>query len=232
MMRAMGRRLVIMLSPSIATTVRTRRIDRNQRWSIASPSGAVDYVAMTETFRLVVGISGASGVIYGVRLLQALQQLPVETHLVMTRTAEVTLAHETQVKVAAVRRLADAAYRIDDLAAAISSGSFRTRGMIVAPCSMRSLGEIAGGISSNLLTRAADVVLKERRRLVLLPRETPLHAIHLRNMTRLAEMGAIIAPPVPAFYSKPKTLDDIIDHTVGRVLDLFDLDTGKVKRWS
>jgi 4-hydroxy-3-polyprenylbenzoate decarboxylase len=221
-----------MLSPSIATTVRTRRIDRNQRWSIASLSGAVDYVAMTETFRLVVGISGASGVIYGVRLLQALQQLPVETHLVMTRTAEVTLAHETRLKVAAVRRLADAAYRIDDLAAAISSGSFRTRGMIVAPCSMRSLGEIAGGISSNLLTRAADVVLKERRRLVLLPRETPLHAIHLRNMTRLAEMGAIIAPPVPAFYSKPKTLDDIIDHTVGRVLDLFDLDTGKVKRWS
>ena len=121
---------------------------------------------------------------------------------------------------------------IDDLAAAISSGSFRTMGMIVAPCSMRSLGEIAHGITSNLLTRAADVVLKERRKLVLLARETPLHAIHLRNMTTLAEMGAIIAPPVPAFYNKPKTLDDVIDHTVGRVLDLFDLDTGKVKRWS
>ena len=186
--------------------------------------------------RLIVGISGASGVIYGVRLLQALRELPrelsVETHLVMTRTAEVALAHETDFKVEDVRRLADVAFRIDDLAAAISSGSYRTIGMIVAPCSMRSLGEIAHGITSNLLTRAADVVLKERRRLVLVARETPLHAIHLRNMTTLAEMGAIIAPPVPAFYNRPKTLDDIVDHTVGRLLDLFDLDTGKVKRWS
>ena len=182
--------------------------------------------------RLIVGISGASGVIYGVRLLQALKRLPVETHLVMTRTAEVALAHETDLKVSDVRRLADVAFRIDDLAAAISSGSYRTIGMIVAPCSMRSLGEIAHGITSNLLTRAADVVLKERRRLVLVARETPLHAIHLRNMVTLAEMGAIIAPPVPAFYNRPKTLNDVIDHTVGRVLDLFDLDTGKVKRWT
>ena len=182
--------------------------------------------------RLIVGISGASGVIYGVRLLQALKRLPVETHLVMTRTAEVALAHETDLKVSDVRRLADVAFRIDDLAAAISSGSYRTIGMIVAPCSMRSLGEIAHGITSNLLTRAADVVLKERRRLVLVARETPLHAIHLRNMVTLAEMGAIIAPPVPAFYNRPKTLNDVIDHTVGRVLDLFDLDTGKMKRWS
>src|SRR6478672_8641963 len=187
---------------------------------------------MSDPSRLVVGISGASGVIYGVRLLQALKNFPVETHLVMTRTAEVTLAHETSLKVAAVRRLAGTAHRVDDLAAAISSGSFRTMGMIVAPCSMRSLGEIAHGITSNLLTRAADVVLKERRRLVLLVRETPLHAIHLRNMTTLAKMGAIIAPPVPAFYNRPKTLDDVVDHTVGRLLDLFDLDTGKVKRWS
>ena len=187
---------------------------------------------MAEPSRLVVGISGASGVIYGIRLLQALKNFPVESHLVMTRTAEVTLAHETSLKVAAVRRLADTAFGVDDLAAAVSSGSFRTMGMIVAPCSMRSLGEIANGITSNLLTRAADVVLKERRKLVLMVRETPLHAIHLRNMTRLAEMGAIIAPPVPAFYNRPKTLDDVIDHTVGRVLDLFDLDTGKVKRWS
>ena len=182
--------------------------------------------------RLIIGVSGASGVIYGVRLLEALKPLPVETHLVMTRTAEVTLAHETDLKVAAVRALADVAHAVDDLAASISSGSFRTMGMIVAPCSMRSLGEIAAGISSNLLSRAADVVLKERRKLVLLVRETPLHAIHLRNMATLAEMGAIIAPPVPAFYNRPKTLDDVIDHTVGRVLDLFDLDTGKVKRWS
>jgi flavin prenyltransferase len=181
--------------------------------------------------RLIVGISGASGVIYGVRLLEALQPMPVETHLVMTRTAEVTLAHETDLKVAAVRKLADVAHGVDDLAAAVSSGSFATMGMIVAPCSMRSLGEIAHGITTNLLTRAADVVLKERRKLVLLVRETPLHAIHLRNMTTLSEMGAVIAPPVPAFYNRPKTLDDVIDHTVGRVLDLFDLDTGKVKRW-
>jgi 4-hydroxy-3-polyprenylbenzoate decarboxylase len=185
---------------------------------------------MTEP-RLIVGISGASGIVYGVRLLEALQALPVETHLVMTRTAEVTLAHETDLKASDVRRPADVAYRTDDLAAAISSGSYRTIGMIVAPCSMRSLGEIAHGITSNLLTRAADVVLKERRKLVLVARETPLHAIHLRNMTALAEMGAIIAPPVPAFYGRPKTLDDIIDHTVGRLLDLFDLDTGKVRRW-
>ena len=182
--------------------------------------------------RLIVGISGASGVIYGVRLLQALKTLPVETHLVMTRTAEVTLAHETRMKVADVRRLADVTYPIGDLAAAISSGSFRTIGMIVAPCSMRSLGEIAHGISSSLLTRAADVVLKERRRLVLVTRETPLHTIHLRNLVTVSELGAIVAPPMPAFYNKPKTLDDVINHTVGRILDLFDLDTGKVKRWS
>jgi 4-hydroxy-3-polyprenylbenzoate decarboxylase len=182
--------------------------------------------------RLIIGISGASGIIYGVRLLQALKTLPVETHLVMTCTAEVTLAHETRMKIADVRRLADVAYPIGDLAAAISSGSFRTIGMIVAPCSMRSLGEIAHGISSNLLTRAADVVLKERRRLVLVTRETPLHTIHLRNLVTVSELGAIVAPPMPAFYNKPKTLDDVIDHTVGRILDLFDLDTGKVKRWS
>jgi len=182
--------------------------------------------------RLIIGISGASGIIYGVRLLQALKTLPVETHLVMTRTAEVTLAHETRMKVADVRRLADVTYPIGDLAAAISSGSFRTIGMIVVPCSMRSLGEIAHGITSNLLTRAADVVLKERRRLVLVTRETPLHTIHLRNLVTVSELGAIVAPPMPAFYNKPKTLDDVIDHTVGRLLDLFDLDTGKVKRWT
>jgi 4-hydroxy-3-polyprenylbenzoate decarboxylase len=149
----------------------------------------------------------------------------------MTRTAEVTLAHETNLKVAAVRKLADKTYRIDDLAAAISSGSFRTLGMIVAPCSMRSLGEIAHGISSNLLTRTADVNLKERRRLVLVARETPLTSTHLRNMLTLSDMGAIIAPPVPAFYNRPGSLDDIVNHTVGRLLDLFGLDTGKVKRW-
>lgn len=188
-------------------------------------------VSMTDPKRLVVGISGASGVIYGVRLLEALRPLPVETHLVMTRTAEVTLAHETDLKVSDVRRLADVAYKIDDLAAAISSGSFRTMGMVVVPCSMRSLGEIAHGITSNLLTRAADVMLKEHCRLVLVARETPVHTIHLRNMLTLSEMGVVIAPAMPAFYNRPKSLDDVVDHTVGRVLDLFDIDTGKVKRW-
>jgi 4-hydroxy-3-polyprenylbenzoate decarboxylase len=181
--------------------------------------------------RLIVGISGASGVIYGVRLLQLLQPLAVETHLVMTKMAEVTLAHETDWKVKDVKAMADHVHQPTDLAAAISSGSFRTSGMVVAPCSMRSLGEIATGISTSLLTRAADVVLKERRKLVLLTRETPLHAVHLRNMATVADLGAIIAPPMPAFYSRPKTLEDIIDHTVGRVLDLFDIDAGVVKRW-
>jgi 4-hydroxy-3-polyprenylbenzoate decarboxylase len=186
---------------------------------------------MTYPARLIVGISGASGVIYGVRLLQLLQNLPVETHLVMTRTAEVTLAHETDWKVKDVKALASHVHEPSDLAAPISSGSFRTMGMVIAPCSMRSVGEIATGISTSLLTRAADVVLKERRRLVLLPRETPLHAVHLRNLATIAGLGAIVAPPMPAFYNRPKTVEDIVDHAAGRVLDLFDLDPGVVKRW-
>lgn len=186
---------------------------------------------MTAKRRLVVGLSGASGIAYGVRLLECLAALPVESHLVMTRAAEVTLAAETSLKVAEVRALADVVHRNEDLAAAISSGSFRTIGMVVVPCSMRSLAEIATGASTTLLTRAADVTLKERRRLVLAVRETPLHSVHLRNMLTLSEMGAVIAPPVPAFYSRPQDLDDIIDHTVGRLLDLFDLDAGMVRRW-
>jgi 4-hydroxy-3-polyprenylbenzoate decarboxylase len=181
--------------------------------------------------RLIVGISGASGVVYGVRLLQLLRNAGVETHLVMSRTAEITFAHETALKIADVKALADIHHRIDDMAASISSGSFRTAGMIVAPCSMRSMSEIASGVTTTLLTRAADVTLKERRRLVLMVRETPLHTGHLRTMTALSEMGAIIAPPVPAFYSKPDTLDDMVDHTVGRALDLFDIDVGVVNRW-
>lgn len=181
--------------------------------------------------RLIIGISGASGVVYGVRLLQLLQPAPIETHLVMTKTAEVTLAYETDWKVKDVKALADHVHQPTDLAAAISSGSFRTLGMVIAPCSMRSLGEIATGISTSLLTRAADVVLKERRKLVLMPRETPLHAVHLRNMATVAELGAIIAPPMPAFYNRPKTVDDILDHAAGRVLDLFDIEAGVVKRW-
>lgn len=181
--------------------------------------------------RLIVGISGASGVIYGVKLLQALRPLPVETHLVMSRTAEITLAHETDLKVRQVQALADRVHAVTDMAAPLSSGSFRTQGMVIAPCSMRSLGELASGVTTSLLTRAADVVLKERRRLVLLVRETPLHSVHLRNMLALSDMGAIVAPAMPAFYSRPQTLDDVIDHTVARVLDLFDLDGGRLKRW-
>jgi 4-hydroxy-3-polyprenylbenzoate decarboxylase len=180
---------------------------------------------------LIVGISGASGVIYGVRLLELLRGLHVPAHLVMSRSAEITLAHETSRKIAEVQALAARVYPHGDIAAAISSGSFRTRGMIVAPCSMRSLAEIATGATSNLLTRAADVMLKERRRLVLMVRETPLHIGHLRSMAAAAEIGAIIAPPVPAFYAKPASLDAMIDQTLGRILDLFDLDTGAVARW-
>lgn len=181
--------------------------------------------------RLVVGISGASGFVYGVRLLQMLRRLEVESHLVMSRTALVTMAYETDYKLRDVLDLADVHHRADDMAACISSGSFRTLGMVVAPCSMRTLGEIATGNATSLLTRAADVVLKERKRLVLMARETPLALSHLRNMVAATEMGAIIAPPVPAFYARPRDLDDMIDHTVGRVLDLFDLDAGCVRRW-
>jgi flavin prenyltransferase len=181
--------------------------------------------------RLIVGISGASGAIYGARLLELLRPLPVETHLVISRTADVTLAVETDLKPAAVRARADVVHSNSDMAAPISSGSFKTIGMVVAPCSIRSMAEIASGVTTTLLSRAADVVLKERRRLVLLVRETPLHTGHLRTMTALSEMGAVIAPPVPAFYAKPQTLDEMIDQTLGRILDLFDLETGLVRRW-
>ena len=181
--------------------------------------------------RLIVGISGASGVIYGARLLELLRPLPVETHLVMSRTAEVTLALETDLKPAVVRSRADVVHTIGDLAAPISSGSFKTIGMVVAPCSIRSMAEIASGVTTTLLSRAADVVLKERRRLVLMVRETPLHTGHLRTLTTLSEMGAVIAPPVPAFYAKPDTIAEMIDQTLGRVLDLFWLESGVVKRW-
>jgi len=181
--------------------------------------------------RLIIGISGASGVIYGIRLLETLKGLPVESHLVITKAAELTLAHETDMKAAEVRDLADVSYKIGDIGAAIASGSFRTGGMIIAPCSIHSMSEIATGVTSNLLTRAADVILKERRRLVLMLRETPLHSGHLKNLLALSEMGAVVAPPVPGFYARPRSVDDIVDHSVGRVLDLFGLDSGKVTRW-
>jgi 4-hydroxy-3-polyprenylbenzoate decarboxylase len=184
-----------------------------------------------EPRRIVVGISGASGVVYGVRMLEALREAGVETHLVMSRAAEVTLAHETDWKVADVRTLANRWYRQDDIGAGIASGSFRAMGMIVAPCSVRSMSEIATGVTSGLLTRAADVALKERRRLVLMVRETPFHLGHLRTMAQLAEMGAVIAPPLPAFYPRPKSLAEVIDHSVGRALDLLGIDNGLASRW-
>ena len=182
--------------------------------------------------RIVIGISGASGVIYGVRLLELLAETDLETHLVMTASAEVTLAHETDRKAADVKALADRVHSPRDIAASIASGSFRRRGMIVAPCSIRSLAEIAWGATGNLLTRAADVTLKERRPLVLLVRETPLHVGHLRAMTAASENGAVVMPPVPAFYARPESLEEMIDHTLGRALDLLDIELGVVRRWT
>ncbi|MTJ80187.1 MAG: UbiX family flavin prenyltransferase [Telmatospirillum sp.] len=180
---------------------------------------------------LLVGISGASGVIYGVRLLAALKRIDVPRHLVMSASAEVTLALETDLKLADVHALADRVYDVGDIAAAPSSGSARFRGMVIAPCSIRTMSEIATGVTASLLTRAADVTLKERRRLVLMVRETPLHTGHLRTMTALSEMGAIISPPVPSFYAAPSSIEEMVDHTVGRILDLFDIDSGQVHRW-
>jgi len=181
--------------------------------------------------RLIVGITGASGAIYGVRLLRLLRETDIETHLVMSRSAKVTLTQEMDVGVADVSALADVVHQFDNIGASISSGSFRTTGMVIAPCSMRSLAEIACGVTSSLLTRAADVVLKERRRLVLVVREAPLHLGHLRSMTAATEMGAIVYPPVPAFYARPESLEQMVDHTLGRVLDLFDIETKAVGRW-
>jgi len=181
--------------------------------------------------RLIVGITGASGVVYGQRLLQTLRRLEIETHLVLTRSAALTITYELDQPVDAIKALASKVHPINDVGASIASGSFKTDGMIIAPCSMHTLAAIATGVCDNLVTRAADVVLKERRRLVLLVRETPLHLGHLKNMTAVTEMGAIVSPPVPAFYSRPKTIEDLVDHTIGRALDLFDIDTKTVTRW-
>jgi 4-hydroxy-3-polyprenylbenzoate decarboxylase len=182
--------------------------------------------------RIVVGISGASGAIYGIRTLEALRRLGVETHLVLSETAAETIAYETDYTEAEVRALASRVYPVDDVAAAISSGSFPTQGMVVAPCSIKTLSGIANSYNDNLLTRAADVTLKERRKLVLVVRETPLHLGHLRLMTAVTEMGAVVLPPVPAFYHKPKTVDEIVNQTVGKVLDQFGLDAGLFQRWT
>jgi len=180
---------------------------------------------------MIIGISGATGVIYGVRLLQVLKQQGIETHLVVTKAGEMTRAYETDLSTQQLRGLADVWYPITDVGAAISSGSFRTMGMIIAPCSIHTMSEIAHGISSNLVTRAADVVLKERRRLVLMLRETPLTVSHIKSMLAVTQSGGIIAPPVPAFYIRPQTIEDLIDHSVGRVLDLFDIEMEGVRRW-
>jgi len=170
-------------------------------------------------------------VIYGVRMLELLRDTDVETHLVMSKSAELTLAYETEFKPKDVKALAAVNHPATDIGAAISSGSFPTMGMVIAPCSIRTMSEIATGVTSSLVSRAADVVLKEKRRLVLALRETPLHGGHLRTMTTLADIGAVVAPIVPAFYAKPKTVDDIINHTVGRLLDFFGIETKVVRRW-
>lgn len=183
------------------------------------------------TRRLIVGITGASGAVYALAALKALRALGVESHLVISRSGQITAAHELELKKIDFAGLADVLYKADDIAAAISSGSFQTMGMLVVPCSIRTLSEISSGVTSSLLTRAADVVLKERRRLVLMVRETPYHLGHLRAMTQVTEMGAIVMPPVPAFYALPKTIDDIVNHSVGRALDLFGFETDLVRRW-
>ena len=182
--------------------------------------------------RLIVGISGASGAIYGIRILQALQGSGVETHLVMSESARITLASECEMTAPQVEALASEVHHVRNIGATISSGSFKTMGMVVAPCSIRTLSEVAWGNTSSLLSRAADVVLKERRRLVLMLRETPLHAGHIQSMQQATTNGAIIMPPVPAFYARPKSIDDIVNHSVGRVLDLFGIETNLVERWA
>jgi flavin prenyltransferase len=198
----------------------------------AQPRDDMKHVAIKTPAPLLVGITGASGVIYGVRLLELLSACNVETHLIVSRAAKMTLAHETSFKVADVERRATVVHSNSDIGAACSSGSFPTRGMVIAPCSIKTMSEIATGNTANLISRAADVVLKERRRLVLLLRETPLHIGHIRNMATVTEAGGIIYPPVPAFYAMPSSIEEMVDHTLARVLELFDIDTGKIRRWT
>jgi len=182
---------------------------------------------------LVIGITGASGAIYGIRLLQVLSGMKkIETHLIISQAGEMNIKHETDWKIKDIKAMADFNYGIDDIGACLSSGSFKRDGMIIAPCSVKTMSALANSFTHNLITRAADVNLKERRKLVLLVRETPLHLGHLRNMERLAEIGAIVMPPMPAFYHRPKTLQDIIDQTIGRVLDIFDIEHNLFSRWS
>lgn len=181
--------------------------------------------------KIVIGITGASGVIYGVRLLEVLKQLDVETHLIMSPAAKVTIVAETKYSVPSVEKLASKVYKFNDISATISSGSFQVDGMIIAPCSMHTLGALASGVADSLLTRAGEVTMKERRPLIVIPRETPLTLIHIQNMARLAQAGAIIMPAMPAFYTKPKSIEDLIDHIVGKILDILKIENALVKRW-
>ena len=181
--------------------------------------------------KIIIAITGASGSIYGIRLLEILKSLAIETHLIISKAAHITLTKETDFTLEQVKNLADYNYNSKDIGARISSGSFKTAGMIIAPCSMNSLAKIASGIENNLITRAAGVILKERRRLVLMCRETPFHSGQLENMLKLSNHGAIIAPPVPAFYNLPKSIDDLVNHYIARVLDLFDIETDLINRW-
>ena len=195
----------------------------------------IDIIGINEQMeppqRIIIGISGASGVIYGIRALELLSNTSIETHLVVSRSAEITIGYEVETKLTKIKELANVNHAVNNIGSSISSGSFKTIGMLILPCSIRTMSEIATGVTGSLLTRAADVVLKERRQLVLAIRETPLHTGHLRTMTSLSEMGAIISPVVPAFYNKPTSIDDIVNHSVGRLLDLFGIDVGVVKRW-
>ncbi|MFT4059303.1 MAG: UbiX family flavin prenyltransferase [Legionella sp.] len=182
------------------------------------------------TSRIVVGISGASGIIYGIRLLEMLRKASIETHLIVSKSAQLTLRYETDLSLTNLKDLADTYHSWNDVGASIASGSFQTRGMIIAPCSMKALAEIAHGIGANLIGRAADVTLKERRKLVIMPRESPLHLGHLQNMVAVTQQGGIICPAMPAFYTKPKTIDDLVEYSVGRILDIFGIESG-IQRW-
>lgn len=192
---------------------------------------SIQVSASSTPSRLIVGISGASGIVYGIEALKMLRRVGVESHLVVSKSAILTLSHETDMSYADLCALADVHYPNTDIGAAIASGSFQSMGMLVAPCSIKSMSEIASGVTSSLLSRAADVVLKERRPLVLMVRESPLHSGHLQSMLSLSQMGAVIAPPVPAFYNQPDSLADVVTQSTGRALDLFGVDCGEVQRW-
>jgi len=188
---------------------------------------------MVDNKNIIIGISGASGAIYGIRLLEVLKTIQgINTHLIISKSAGLTIKSEVNYSISDIQVLADYNYPIGDVGACISSGSFKTDGMIIAPCSIKTMSEIAAGTTTSLMSRAADVILKEKRKLVLMVRETPLHSGHLNNMAKLSDMGAYIYPPVPAFYSKPQTIDDMVNHTIGRVLDIFDIEASLVKRWA